>query len=839
MTWLLPMNLRTRLLGLVLMATLVPALLLGWRSAVETDEEIAAAVRSLSLAARSVAAELEHRVQGTAQLHYGLAHSRVLDDADPKACSAYLSEVREAYPQYTGILTALPDGRLHCDSLQTGRTLNVADRSYFQRARSSTSGLVVEPAFGRLTGSSVLQIVHAARDRRQTLRFVLVASLNLHRFAEESQRKAMLGDSELLLVDDGGRVMAWAGTQGEPFTPGSSISGSALHELALKGGTGELDGRDGQRRIWAAAEAPALRTAGLRLLLGQHREALVAAPMQRLRQGLVTLAGAALLLFAGVWSLAEWGIRRQVARITSMVNDLGAGDLQARIALPHPRGELGELMAVLNHTADSLQQHRVSIDELSQRLTEAHGREISERQHNEERLARMANFDSLTGLPNRTLFRDRLQHAMAHSRRSGQPCALMFLDIDRFKNINDSLGHDVGDRLLKQVSAVLASCVRDADSVGRRTTDAPADEVFRLGGDEFMILVEDVASADAVAAIADRVLRALDRRFDIETHELFISASIGITLYTGDAVDLDGLVKQADMAMYRSKDLGRDTYCFFDEKMNEAASQRHQLEVALRHALDRDEFRLYYQPKADLVSGRVTGVEALLRWQPAGQPMVQPDRFIGILEETGLIVPVGLWVLRQACGQLVAWQALGMAPMSLAVNLSARQFRHQDLVRQVAGVLADTGFPPERLEVELTESMLIDDSEAVLRILSELAAMGIRIAIDDFGTGQSSLHYLKRFNVDTLKIDRSFVRDTPEDAEDSAIAAAVIALGHALGLRVVAEGVETEAQLGFLRSHACDELQGYLLSRPLAPEAFPAWLEAQCPARVASPALSL
>jgi diguanylate cyclase (GGDEF)-like protein len=589
------------------------------------------------------------------------------------------------------------------------------------------------------------------------------------------------------------------------------------------GGTGELIGPDGSQQVWAVATSPAMQAAGLHVMLGLPRDALVADARLRLRQGLLVLAGAALLLFAGVWWLAEWGIRRQVGLITTMVRELGVGNLSARIAQPYPRGELGGLMAVLNSTAGSLQQQREAIDELDRRLRQAHVRELTEREQSEAHLFRMANYDGLTGLPNRTLFRDRLQQAMVRARRSGRPFALMFLDLDKFKKINDSLGHEVGDRLLVAVSKVLATCVRDTDSIGRHGEDASTEGVYRLGGDEFTILAEELSGTAAVTLIAQRILAALSQPFMLDKHELFISASIGITIYADDGTDLDGLIKQADLAMYRSKELGRDTYFFFDEELSKDASSRHQIEVLLRHALERDEFLLHYQPKADLTTGRVTGVEALLRWQPAGQALMGPNQFIPILEETGLIVAVGAWAFRAACGQMMAWQRQGLPLINLAINLSARQFRHQDLVGQIAAVLAETGFDPGRLEVELTESMLIDDSEAVLGIMAGLGAMGVRIAIDDFGTGHSSLSYLKRFNVDTLKIDRSFVKDTPDDPEDSAIAIAVIALGHGLRLKVVAEGVETPAQVDFLRTQGCDELQGYLLSRPVDAQAFGRW----------------
>ncbi len=462
-------------------------------------------------------------------------------------------------------------------------------------------------------------------------------------------------------------------------------------------------------------------------------------------------------------------------------------------------------------------------------------RDITERKQHEARLSHMANFDSLTGLPNRSQFRERLQHAMARSRRSGRLLALMFLDLDRFKAINDSLGHDIGDKLLQRVGKLIGECVRESDSVTRLLDTLSATEVFRLGGDEFTVLLEDLNGAEPAALVAQRILDAMAQPIQIGEHELYISTSIGITLYPRDDNDLDGLIKQADLAMYRSKELGRDTFHFFNQELNAAAIERHHLEGLLRHALERNEYLLHYQPTVCLVDGRVTGVEALLRWHRPGQAVVNPDRFVPILEETGLIVPVGLWVLRTACEQMMRWQRQGMRPINLAVNLSARQFRQGDLIEQIAQVLLSTGFAPARLELELTESMLVDDSETVVRIMSRLGAMGVRIAIDDFGTGHSSLSYLKRFDVDTLKIDRSFVRDTPDDPEDSAIAIAVVALGHGLRLSVVAEGVETQAQADFLRAQGCDEMQGYLIAQPADADEFAQWFAQREVAEGAAP----
>ena len=451
-----------------------------------------------------------------------------------------------------------------------------------------------------------------------------------------------------------------------------------------------------------------------------------------------------------------------------------------------------------------------------------HLRDPAERAQTQERLAHLANFDSLTGLPNRALFRDRLGQSMARAQRSSRPMALMFLDLDRFKLVNDSLGHEVGDRLLLHVTKVLTQCLRSADTLIR-----PVDEPFtlsRLGGDEFTVICEAIGSVEDAAHVAQRMLDALTAPFFAGEEEIVISASIGISMYPDDNVDLDGLIRHTDMAMYRSKSLGRGTYSFFSDDLNAAASARMSLETSLRRAIERQEFVLHFQPKADLRTGKVMGVEALVRWQRPGQGLVAPDRFIGVLEDTGMILPVGAWVIRAACEQLAAWDRLGLPPMRMAVNLSARQFRHMYLASLVEDTLRENAIDPQRLEIELTESLLMEDNEANRAMLANFRRMGVRLAIDDFGTGHSSLSYIKRFNIDTLKIDRSFVQSLPDSEEDVAIASAVIALGRSMKMCVVAEGVETGAQARALRKLGCDQIQGYLLSRPMPGADFAAWI---------------
>jgi len=480
-------------------------------------------------------------------------------------------------------------------------------------------------------------------------------------------------------------------------------------------------------------------------------------------------------------------------------------------------------------TTDGLPAARKPVDISVHALSEADEvqffclvRDISERRLAEQHMTRLAKFDSLTGLPNRSLFRERLQQAMARAQRHGRQVALMFLDLDRFKTINDSLGHHVGDLLLQHVAHSLRSCLRETDEVDAVDAAEIGCTISRLGGDEFTVILEDIDNAQQAAAAARRILGALRTPFSGAGQEIVVSTSIGITMYPADASPLDELIKHADMAMYRAKEQGRNGYQFYSDQFNTEAARRLQLESGLRHALERGEFELYYQPRAELASGAVTGVEALLRWRRSDGTVVSPDQFIGVLEDTGLIVRVGRWVLHSALLQLRAWQDQGLPPLSMAVNLSARQFRDAGLVASVKGALDRSGVKAEWLELELTESMLMD-GETHRQTLDRLAETGVRVAIDDFGTGYSSLSYLKRLRVDTLKVDRSFVQGLPDNPEDAAISTAVIALGRSLGLRVVAEGVETRAQRAFLRRQGCDEIQGYLLSPPVQPDVFAAW----------------
>ena len=428
---------------------------------------------------------------------------------------------------------------------------------------------------------------------------------------------------------------------------------------------------------------------------------------------------------------------------------------------------------------------------------------ITERKRLQENLEFLACHDGLTRLPNRVLFYNRLQHALEQARRRGWRTGVMFIDLDRFKSINDTLGHRVGDQLLLQVARRLRSCVRAEDTVGR------------LGGDEFAVILTELSEETSAGIVAKKILESMDRPFQLERHEVFITTSIGISTSAPGDVDVDTMISNADAAMYDAKKLGRNNFQYYAATMSERAMEKLLLEKELRYAISRNEFLLNFQPKVNLDSGEITGFEALLRWHRTGGEIVSPAIFIPVVEDCGLIEEVGEWVLRSACAQLRAWKTAGIRPVPVAVNLSPKQFQHSDIGDMVLRALRDYDIEPDLIELEITESAAMNNAADAIAALTNLKSLGLRIAIDDFGTGYSSLSYLTRFPIDSLKIDRSFVIDLPDSQEGASIARAVITMAHALHLKVIAEGVETLAQLEFLAANACDEIQGYYCSRPV------------------------
>ncbi|MBI2305970.1 MAG: EAL domain-containing protein [Rhodocyclales bacterium] len=455
-------------------------------------------------------------------------------------------------------------------------------------------------------------------------------------------------------------------------------------------------------------------------------------------------------------------------------------------------------------------------------------RDVTERQELQAHIRYLAYHDALTGLPNRTMFSAALSKALARARRHDRRLALMFLDLDRFKNINDTLGHDAGDSLLREMAQRLSHCLRAGDVIARIGTED--DLVARLGGDEFIVLVEDIDDVAQVDRIARKILATLVGECRIEGHPVHVTASIGISIFPDDGNDELTLMKHADIAMYRAKAHGKDNYQFYSAQMDVHSSALLTLEAALRQALARNELLLHYQPKVDLASGRIVGVEALIRWRHPELGLVPPAYFIPLAEETGLIVPMTVWVLESACAQQASWRDAGLPPLRVAVNLSPRQFNDHHLLDDIRAAAARSGTDLGLIDIEITESMVMQDAERASATLRTLKDAGMRIAIDDFGTGYSSLAHLKHFPIDVLKIDRAFVKDLPDSEAESAIARAIITMGRGLGLTIVAEGVETARQIDFLLAHGCDEAQGFYFGRPMEPSQLASLLATPSPA---------
>jgi len=451
--------------------------------------------------------------------------------------------------------------------------------------------------------------------------------------------------------------------------------------------------------------------------------------------------------------------------------------------------------------------------EISAPLLERSIRYAIERKRTEERIYHMAFYDSLTDLPNRVLFQDRLRLAIANAERHEYMSAVLFLDIDNFKRINDTFGHFMGDNLLKEVAFRLSSIMRKCDSV---TRDVP-DLFARLGGDEFTVLLNVINDTEDAARVARRIIETISAPFKVNGYEIFITSSIGIAIYPADGNEIDSLLKNADAAMYSAKENGKNNYQYYKQHMNATAFERLTLENDLHKALEREEFLLYYQPQINADSGAITGMEALIRWRHPNGRIIPPLDFIPLAEETGLILPISEWVLKTACEQSKAWQEEGYKAVPVSVNLSSQQFQQKDFIASLSAILDDTGISPENLILEITESTILQNTKTAFSSLHELTAMGLRLAIDDFGTGYSSLSYLKSFPIHAIKIDRSFVREISTDSDDAAIATAIISMAHSLRLKIIAEGVETEEQLEFLCKQRCDEIQGYLFSPPLPP----------------------
>ena len=615
--------------------------------------------------------------------------------------------------------------------------------------------------------------------------------------AEAHAQEESRGDQEVKGVDDEAEIERL----NELVAEADALSDTFEQVIALR----QRGDAEGARQFLEAA-APDIRMFGLLIGEAVQEEGDEIPPLKSRADRTAELAfwllilsggaGAALGLAASV--LIARSILKPLSSVESVALAVAGGDLEARAEPTGPR-ELARLGASLNRMTESLLGLNQSLEEKVGELEE----EVAERKRGEETIRHLAYHDVLTGLPNRALLKDRLGVALAHARRNDLMLAVMFLDLDRFKLVNDTAGHVAGDELLRDAGRQLKELVREGDTVGR------------VGGDEFVLILPELARVDDATEVAQRVIESFRRPQTLAGHEFHITSSIGITIFPTDGDSPEALLTNADIAMYHAKEQGRDNYQFYTADLNARILERVALENDLRHGLEREEFVVYYQPQVNIKSGQIVGMEALLRWQHPDRGLVMPMEFIPAADETGLIVPLGEWVLRTACAQTKAWQDAGLSSLRIAVNLSTRQFQERDLAERVAQVLEETGLDPHRLQLEITESAAIQDVDYTAKTLQHLKEMGVQIAIDDFGTGHSALSYLRRFPIDVVKIDRSFIRDLTTNPGDAELANTVIVMAHNLQLQVIAEGVETEEQLAFLKERSCDEMQGYLFSRPV------------------------
>ena len=683
----------------------------------------------------------------------------------------------------------------------------------------------------------------AATDREEAESLALSARLNeinesiedkRRAYAERDDRKAairlkaLLGMereiTEILGVIEGRRLSGEHSVRDQTQQPGAGVERFLAHYR--ESGPGSED------RLWLDSMSEEFSAAAKArdsvMALAERRRALLT-DLETRRREMATLLG------DQVAPLMDWALllaKRNVDFSTYtaifyliVMTCLGIG-LGGGTALLLSKGIVGpirELRASADAIGRGMLEHRIPVrsdDEIGQ-LAASFNRMAESRQRSEEALQKLAQHDELTGLPNRNLFYRRLVEGMDHGGRADRRVAVHILDLDHFKDINDTLGHPSGDLLLRHVAERLKGCVRTTDTVAR------------LGGDEFAIVQTNLQEYDGIPVLANRMIDTLAKPFDLEGERVHTGASIGITVFPYDGREAEQLLKNADLALYRAKQEGRNNYQLYDPEMNAEIHARKALEQDLRLALEGDELFLNYQPQLELESGRIVGAEALVRWRHKDRGMVPPGEFIPVAEQTGLIIPLTEVVLRQACRQTRIWQDAGLSWFKVTVNLSAMDFKRKDLIALVTGILEQSAVDPRWLELEITEGSVMSGDEKVIDTLQELKALGVALAIDDFGTGYSSMGYLKRFPVDRLKIDQSFVRDILTSKEDASITEAMISLGHSLGLRVIAEGVETQEQLEFLRAKGCDEAQGYCFSRPLDPDAFATFVTSHARSEVA------
>ena len=743
---------------------------------------------SLNLA-QITASDTEHFLKDIAALVEHIAQRPLVRAVDPQRCDPILEDLHALYPKLANIGVIDTRGRIICSAVppKGGKPVIVAGTEWFQRTLSENRPILGQPFLGPITGKWVSVQTYPLHDGNGKITGLLALPIDLVNFTPIARNATLPEGSMIGIMNSSGVVIARS-IEPEKWV-GKNIRNTPIVEIVLaqKEGQAVSTGVDGVTRMYGFTPIPGTDWSAV---AGIPRESILQEIRSyALRNGLIGLV--IVLTILGLAFYFSRKIERPIRAIADAALAVSQGNLQTRATTDGPK-EISEVASQFNTMLDV-------------------------RKDAEDRLSYLAQYDVLTRLPNRILFRERLEQAIGRAQRNNTLVALMFLDLDRFKEVNDTLGHPIGDRVLQRVSERLTKHLRHVDTIAR------------LGGDEFTIVLENIHNVDEIIATANKIQEALSNPLIIEGREIFVTASIGISVYPFDMEDIDELLKNADIAMYQAKQEGRNTHQFFASEMNTKTTARLKLESHLRHAVARNEFSLAYQPQVDIKSGRIIGAEALIRWNDHELGPITPAQFIPLAEETGLIVPMGEWVLRTACAQNKAWQSTGCTPIPMAVNLSARQFRQANLLEMIALTLHEADLDPHYLELEITESVIMHHSERTIQTLQKLHAMGVKLSIDDFGTGYSSLSYLKRFPVHKLKIDQSFVHDIGNNPDDAAIVTAVIAMARGLKLITIAEGVETPEQLAFLQGLNCQEYQGYYFGKPMSADAFLELLRQQPP----------
>ena len=813
------MKLQAKLLLVVIPLIVLPLFTVGWIGYTQLrDTTTERTLKEMSTLLDQLGHNIQNRLQ-TAEANLDLFSRSVIlqrymltvDEGQryallqPSLLNLFRS-YQQAYPEYHEIRVLLPDG-YEDTRISRGTIANLSederDTPYFQALRQSTtdvySSFFHNPDNDRvaLLVAKPLRLRDPSTDpilAQPLLRGYLAITIDLNFMERQVQESRIGANGSIYFTDDEGTILfhpdSRAVGQRLPADLFATLRHAAERREVVSVKLGEnptlLEGRRLHPELFLFAMLPEQE------LLAASRS------LGRVMAGITIIV--ILITVVLMFVFLKYLLVNRIRKLAQAALDIGEGRLPMPI-LGDTGDEIGELAHSLQEMADKLGRSRARI------------------QH-------MAFYDNLTGLPNRLMFRQQLEHAMAHSLRSNKPLALLFLDIDNFKWVNDTLGHETGDLFLKEVAKVLVSAVRNEDRIARESVDPLEHIVARQGGDEFLILLQDLNTPYDAGHVASRILSCLARPMRVVSHEFHVTGSVGVTLYPGDGEDIDSLIKNADIAMYEAKQRGKNNYQYFSATLKEAALHRVDMEMRLRRALEHQEFRLHYQPQLEAATGRVLGFEALLRWEDPEKGMVWPDAFIPIAEESGLIIPITAWVLREACRQTQEWRDAGLGALSIAVNISGIDVTRSDVHSVVADVLRETGLDPSALMVELTETCVMSAQAKATQMLAAIKTLGVRIALDDFGTGYSSLNYLRRFSIDELKIDRSFVALLPDEPGDAAIVTTIIAIARNLNLRVTAEGVETAAQLEFLKAAACDFVQGFLFSSAVPAAEAPALLDA-------------